>query len=156
MRNMYPSIHYFQVESRNYGQVQRIEICQTCAKLKNVCQTCIFDLQFGLPVEVRDKFLAENKISIPTEIPNLNYWSNAMNKNVIYCTNPTPTLTPKQIQNLDLPYDNIEKNPLLKQFQRLEQPCYYRNRPKAAFGRKETDIEEIFVHLLMCRYMMMD
>jgi len=26
---------------------KKTEICQTCAKLKNVCQTCIFDLQYG-------------------------------------------------------------------------------------------------------------
>ena len=26
---------------------KRTEVCQTCAKLKNVCQTCIFDLQYG-------------------------------------------------------------------------------------------------------------
>jgi pre-mRNA-splicing factor RBM22/SLT11 len=32
-------------------------VCQTCAKLKNVCQTCLFDLDFGLPVELRDKFI---------------------------------------------------------------------------------------------------
>jgi pre-mRNA-splicing factor RBM22/SLT11 len=36
---------------------KKTEICQTCAKLKNVCQTCIFDLDFGLPVELRDKFI---------------------------------------------------------------------------------------------------
>ena len=27
-------------------------ICQNCAKVKNVCQTCLFDLEFGLPVQV--------------------------------------------------------------------------------------------------------
>ena len=35
------------------------EICQTCAKIKNVCQCCVFDLQYGLPVQVRDQFLAQ-------------------------------------------------------------------------------------------------
>eukprot|EP00397_Hematodinium_sp_SG-2012_P047006 GEMP01053301.1.p1 GENE.GEMP01053301.1~~GEMP01053301.1.p1 ORF type:complete len:387 (+),score=58.05 GEMP01053301.1:69-1163(+) len=36
-------------------------ICLTCAKIKNVCQKCIFDLEYGLPVEVRDKFLDEHQ-----------------------------------------------------------------------------------------------
>nr|CAG4640899.1 EOG090X0770 [Eulimnadia texana] len=33
---------------------KKTEICQTCAKLKNVCQTCILDLEYGLPTQVRD------------------------------------------------------------------------------------------------------
>ncbi|KAL1917158.1 uncharacterized protein VTP21DRAFT_4814 [Calcarisporiella thermophila] len=36
---------------------KKTEICQTCAKLKNVCQTCLLDLQYGLPVQVRDTIL---------------------------------------------------------------------------------------------------
>ena len=42
------------------GRWKRVEICQTCAKTKNVCQVCIFDLQYGLPVGMRDKVLAEH------------------------------------------------------------------------------------------------
>ncbi len=52
---------------------KKTEICPTCAKLKNVCQTCLFDLQFGLPVELRDKFL-KKKIEIPKEQANLDYF----------------------------------------------------------------------------------
>lgn len=26
---------------------KKTEICSTCSKLKNICQTCILDLQFG-------------------------------------------------------------------------------------------------------------
>lgn len=37
---------------------KKTEICQTCSKLKNVCQTCLLDLEYGLPIEVRDKALA--------------------------------------------------------------------------------------------------
>jgi len=33
-------------------------ICQEVAKAKNVCQVCLFDLEYGLPVEVRDRALA--------------------------------------------------------------------------------------------------
>lgn len=28
------------------------ELCYTCAKMKNVCQTCVLDLKYGLPVQV--------------------------------------------------------------------------------------------------------
>ncbi|CDJ61971.1 RRM / zinc finger (CCCH type) domain-containing protein, putative [Eimeria maxima] len=36
-------------------------VCQQCARLKNVCQTCLFDLEYGLPVQVRDKIMGECK-----------------------------------------------------------------------------------------------
>lgn len=36
---------------------KKTEVCQTCSKLKNVCQTCLLDLEYGLPVQVRDKAL---------------------------------------------------------------------------------------------------
>jgi len=45
------------------GRLKKVEICQTCAKTKNVCQVCIFDLQYGLPVGVRDKILAEHGVA---------------------------------------------------------------------------------------------
>jgi len=44
---------------------KKTEICQTCAKMKNVCQTCVFDLEYGLPVAVRDHALSL-KDDIPT------------------------------------------------------------------------------------------
>ncbi|XP_039273305.2 pre-mRNA-splicing factor RBM22-like [Styela clava] len=36
---------------------KKTEVCQTCSKLKNICQTCLLDLEYGLPVQVRDHAL---------------------------------------------------------------------------------------------------
>jgi len=41
------------------ARYKKTEICQTCAKLQNVCQTCLLDLQYGLPVQVRDATLSQ-------------------------------------------------------------------------------------------------
>jgi pre-mRNA-splicing factor RBM22/SLT11 len=41
------------------GRLKKVEICRSCAQAKNVCQVCIYDLQYGLPVKVRDKILRE-------------------------------------------------------------------------------------------------
>ena len=85
-----------QNESTRY---KKTEICQTCAKLKNVCQTCLFDLDFGLPVELRDKFVDQNDlIAMPSDSANRDFWANKMNAH---------------IDKLDLPYNNPEvKNAL--------------------------------------------
>ena len=41
------------------GRLKKVEICRNCAQSKNVCQVCIYDLQYGLPVKLRDKVLKE-------------------------------------------------------------------------------------------------
>lgn len=104
----------FKWKAGTKGRFKKTEVCQTCAKLKNVCQTCLFDLQYGLPVEIRDKFLGENKINVPTVDSNRDYWAQIANNN---------------IDNLALPYDNKEaKNPILEKIAR-SQPYYERNLP---------------------------
>jgi len=39
------------------SRYKKTEVCTVCAKAKNVCQTCLLDLQFGLPTQVRDTVL---------------------------------------------------------------------------------------------------
>ncbi|CAM9434710.1 unnamed protein product, partial [Phaeothamnion confervicola] len=56
------------------ARFKKTEVCQTCAKLKNVCQTCVLDLQYGLPVEVRDKFLAEEERVVVPESDTQREW----------------------------------------------------------------------------------
>ncbi|TFY65802.1 hypothetical protein EVG20_g5287 [Dentipellis fragilis] len=52
-------------------------ICQTCAKIKNVCQTCLLDLEYGLPTQVRDTALALQH-EAPTSDINREYYAQNM------------------------------------------------------------------------------
>ena len=56
-------------------------ICQTCAKVKNVCQTCLLDLEFGLPTQVRDTALAVQN-EAPTSEVNREYYAQNMEAKV--------------------------------------------------------------------------
>ena len=42
------------------------QVCQSCSKVKNLCQTCILDLQFGLPSQLRDAVLESSNTSSST------------------------------------------------------------------------------------------
>ena len=45
----------FRWKAGNEGARHKMtEICRTCAKVKNACQTCVLDLRFGVPIAVRD------------------------------------------------------------------------------------------------------
>ncbi|KAJ8675689.1 hypothetical protein QAD02_011475 [Eretmocerus hayati] len=52
---------------------KKTEICQTCSRLKNVCQTCLLDLEYGLPIQVRDAAL-KIKDDIPRSEVNKEYY----------------------------------------------------------------------------------
>jgi pre-mRNA-splicing factor RBM22/SLT11 len=101
----------FRWKPGNKARYKKTEICQTCAKMKNVCQTCLFDLQFGLPVEVRDSFLKE-KIELPKDPVNRDFWAHKMTQN---------------LDKVELPYD-IKNYPILEKFEKKE-PNLKRNLP---------------------------
>jgi hypothetical protein len=63
-------------------------ICQTCAKVKNVCQTCLLDLEYHLPTQVRDTALGiEN--DAPTSDVNREYYAQNMESKVRVYKNTT-------------------------------------------------------------------
>ena len=67
--------------------MKKVEICHTCARSKNVCQVCIFDLQYGLPVQVRDKILAEEGcsdavVAVPQSAANRSWMAANMERDV--------------------------------------------------------------------------
>ncbi|KAL7199264.1 hypothetical protein ACSBR2_021532 [Camellia fascicularis] len=58
------------------ARYKKSEICQTCSKLKNVCQVCLLDLEYGLPVQVRDTALHINSNdAIPKSDVNREYFA---------------------------------------------------------------------------------
>ena len=52
---------------------RRTEICQSCCKLKNACQSCILDLQYNLPIQIRDGIL-QIKETCPQNEANREYY----------------------------------------------------------------------------------
>ena len=56
---------------------KKTEVCQTCSKIKNVCQTCILDLQFGLPSQLRDAVLShtDGTLVVPESDINREYFA---------------------------------------------------------------------------------
>ncbi|TKY57449.1 Zinc finger CCCH domain-containing protein 40 [Spatholobus suberectus] len=58
------------------ARYKKTEICQTCSKLKNVCQVCLLDLEYGLPVQVRDTALnIDSNDAIPKSDVNREYFA---------------------------------------------------------------------------------
>lgn len=60
---------------------KKTEVCQTCSKLKNVCQTCLLDLEYGLPIQVRDAAL-KIKDDLPKSDVNKEFYIQNMERDV--------------------------------------------------------------------------
>jgi pre-mRNA-splicing factor RBM22/SLT11 len=63
---------------------RRTHVCQSCAKIRNVCQTCVLDLQYSLPAAERDAVLGIN--DLPKDQINRMYQVQKLEQNV---TDPT-------------------------------------------------------------------
>ena len=117
------------------GRLKRVEICKTCAQAKNVCQVCIYDLQYGLPVKVRDRVLRESgtassSSALTSAVPQSNAnraWYYAQQQRAIEQGNTTTSL-------------NVMAHAQLQDMARME-PRYERNLPKLCsfFAKGECD-----------------
>lgn len=59
------------------ARAKKTEICTTCSKLKHACQSCILDLTYQLPTQVRDAALGTQS-KIPMSDINRQYYVNRM------------------------------------------------------------------------------
>lgn len=97
---------------------KKTEICQTCSKLKNVCQTCLLDLEYGLPVQVRDEAL-KIKDNLPRSAVNKEYFNHQVEAQLAGTDGGEAYGELGKITN---------KNEMLGKLAR-KQPFYKRNRP---------------------------
>mmetsp|Transcript_40806 Transcript_40806/g.93978 ORF Transcript_40806/g.93978 Transcript_40806/m.93978 type:complete len:284 (+) Transcript_40806:73-924(+) len=104
----------FRWKAGTKGRYKATVICQQCARVKNVCQTCLFDLEYGLPVQVRDKFLEAaggEKVQLPASRVGRDFALQELQKDK---------------DGEDLPYGKTAAHPMLKKLARM-QPYYKRN-----------------------------
>jgi pre-mRNA-splicing factor RBM22/SLT11 len=99
---------------------KRTEVCQTCAKLKNVCQTCLLDLEYGLPVAVRDYALGM-KDDLPKSGANRDYYLQNADRELAKTDGTTPGGSLAKLVDQG-------PNELLMKLART-QPYYDRNKP---------------------------
>jgi len=103
----------FRWKAGTQGRYKATVVCQSCARMKNVCQTCLFDLEYGLPVQVRDKFLEEQgaeKMSLTASKVGRDYQLQEAAKK----------------GDDELPYGKVGAHPMLKRLARMT-PYYKRN-----------------------------
>jgi len=103
------------------SRFRKTKICMTCARLRNCCQSCLLDLQFGLPIQIRDAAL-----NLVAQGPNSH-----LNREY-YAQNMEKQLAQEKEQGLITPaaYDNADSaaRKLLTKLSKAE-VYYKRDRP---------------------------
>lgn len=51
----------FRWKLQNSKKYNQTTICHSCGKIKNVCQSCVSDLNFGLPLYAREEYIKSKK-----------------------------------------------------------------------------------------------
>ncbi|WBW75120.1 Prp19 complex subunit, RNA-binding Cwf5 [Schizosaccharomyces osmophilus] len=100
----------------------KTQICVGCARLKNCCQACMLDLQFGLPIALRDAAL-KMVDSGPTNDINREFF--AQNQQ-------------RLLKNEETPYDSQESNAVARNLVRKTE----RREPYQKPARRKLDEQE--------------
>ncbi|KAL7411608.1 hypothetical protein BDY24DRAFT_407479 [Mrakia frigida] len=114
----------FTVFKWNPGQGARFkktEICNTCSRIRNTCQCCILDLEYGLPTQVRDVALGRMS-EAPTSDINKQYYAQNLERQIADGSTSSSTLA------LDSLRSSSAGKEMLKSMARTD-PSYKRNRP---------------------------
>jgi pre-mRNA-splicing factor RBM22/SLT11 len=108
-------------------------VCQSCARLKNVCQTCLFDLEYGLPVQVRDKFMeASQLVDLPDSRVNRDYMLQGIPTSAAIgplSSGSTGNALITNSSSAAAPYSTGDPHPILLRLARLR-PYYKRNQAR--------------------------
>ncbi len=108
------------------GRYKETIISPVVAREKNICQSCLFDLQFGLPVGLRDKMLAQGEASsavVPTSVVGLQFHYQNLQDN------------PELMQNQNFAL-SMQNNPSMLQLDRFSKVAY--NHPAGAGAGSST------------------
>ena len=97
---------------------KKTQICQSCSKIKNVCQTCLLDLEYGLPVQVRDSALNIEQDDMPKSEVGREFHVQKLEKNLASTDNTMPYANLGKVRNT---------NGMLAKLARKD-PCYKKNR----------------------------
>jgi len=106
----------FAWQAGSKGRLKRVEICRNCAEAKNVCQVCIYDLQYGLPVKVRDRVLKEHGsagaiTAVPQSMANRSWYTAqqqrtlAQGQSLVGESNPLAVAKLEEMANMEPRYE---------------------------------------------------
>jgi pre-mRNA-splicing factor RBM22/SLT11 len=88
----YTSFHWKIGDNPRFKKTQ---ICSTCAKINNCCQVCIYDLEFGLPIDIRNRIMGDKKVEIMMSEGNRDVFAALVEENVDKLKLPYRKLGPK-------------------------------------------------------------
>jgi pre-mRNA-splicing factor RBM22/SLT11 len=112
------------------GRYKETIICYTVAAQRNICQTCLNDMVYGLPVGVRDAMLAkpENQIALPQSIVGQQYFYEQQAQMVANGEHNSQLIS-TELANV-VPNRQLDQLSRIQQFTAAKSKTAFRNLPK--------------------------